>query len=376
VARVRSLGHVPVAVTEQTTSVLKAELRLPIGRRVKAKDRASFVRQLATMVGAGLPILRALAVLARESTCPPLAAVAETVRRDVSAGSSLSEALARHPRHFDRLAVAMVRVGEAGGALDEVLDRLATTMERQVELRRRVRSAMAYPVAVAGMVVLILAAMVLFIVPMFEDMYAQLDATLPTPTRFLLGIVAVLRGWWFVELPVVVLGAVALRRWRRSPQGRYRWDAWSLRLPLFGPLVHRSAIARFARTLASLLRAGVPVLTGLEIAAEASSNRVVVEAAGRAAQELRGGASLATALRAEPVIPTLLGEMVAVGEETGAVDALVEKAADAYEADVAATVDGLTSLLEPLLVAAIGAVVGAMLVCLYLPMFDIAQSVQ
>jgi type IV pilus assembly protein PilC len=302
--------------------------------------------------------------------------MAETVRRDVSAGSSLSEALARHPRHFDRLAVAMVRVGEAGGALDEVLDRLATTMERQVELRRRVRSAMAYPVAVAGMVVLILAAMVLFIVPMFEDMYAQLDATLPTPTRFLLGIVGVLRGWWFVELPVVVLGAVALRRWRRSPQGRYRWDAWSLRLPLFGPLVHRSAIARFARTLASLLRAGVPVLTGLEIAAEASSNRVVVEAAGRAAQELRGGASLATALRAEPVIPTLLGEMVAVGEETGAVDALVEKAADAYEADVAATVDGLTSLLEPLLVAAIGAVVGAMLVCLYLPMFDIAQSVQ
>jgi type IV pilus assembly protein PilC len=207
-------------------------------------------------------------------------------------------------------------------------------------------------------------------------MYAQLDAPLPAPTRVLLAIVDQLRRWWFVELPLVVGGAWAFRRWRRSPEGRARCDTLALRVPLFGPLIHKSAIARFARTLASLLRAGVPVLTGLEIAAEASANRAVVEAAGRAADELRGGTSLATALRAEPVVPTLLGEMVAVGEETGAVDELVEKAADAYEADVAATVDGLTSLLEPLLVAVIGSVVGTMLICLYLPMFNIAQNVK
>jgi type IV pilus assembly protein PilC len=376
VAQVRSLGHVPVMVAEQSSSMLRKELRLPIGRRVKAKERAAFVRQLATMVSAGLPIMRALAVLARETKKAVLAEVAEAVRQDVAAGASLSEAMARHPRHFDRLAVAMVRVGEAGGALDEVLDRLATTMERQAELRRRVRSAMAYPVAVAGMVVLILTAMVVFIVPMFEGMYAELDATLPAPTRVLLGIVGQLRRWWFLEIPSLVLGVFLLRRWRRSPAGRAQWDALSLRIPLFGPLIHKSAIARFARTLASLLRAGVPVLTGLEIAAEASANQVVIEAAGRASDELRGGVSLATALRAEAVVPTLLGEMVAVGEETGAVDVLVEKAADAYEADVAATVDGLTSLLEPLLVAVIGAVVGTMLICLYLPMFNIAQSVQ
>jgi type IV pilus assembly protein PilC len=376
VAQVRSLGHVPVSVTAQTSSVLRKELRLPVRRKVKAKERAAFVRQLATMVEAGLPIMRALAVLARETKQPVLSAVAETVRQDVAAGASLSEAIARHPRHFDRLAVAMVRVGEAGGALDEVLDRLATTMERQAELRRKVRSAMAYPVAVAGMVVLILTAMVVFIVPMFQDMYQQLDATLPAPTRLLLAIVGQIRRWWFVELPAVVLGAWGFRRWKRSPEGRAKFDTLSLRIPLFGSLIHKSAIARFARTLASLLRAGVPVLTGLEIAAEASANRAVVEAAGRAADELRGGTSLATALRAEAVVPTLLGEMVAVGEETGAVDVLVEKAADAYEADVAATVDGLTSLLEPLLVAVIGAVVGAMLICLYLPMFNIAQNVK
>jgi type IV pilus assembly protein PilC len=343
---------------------------------VRAKELAAFVRQLATMVGAGLPIMRALSVLARETTRAPLAAVAEQLRQDIVAGVSFSDALARHPRLFDRLAVAMVRVGETGGALDEVLARLATTMERQAELRRRVRSAMAYPAAVSGLVALILTAMVVFIVPMFEDMYAQLDAPLPAPTRALLAIVEPVRQWWFVEVPALVAAVVGLRRWKRSPAGRARWDEWSLRLPLFGPLLHKSAIARFARTLSSLLRAGVPVLTGLEIAAEASSNVVVTAAAGRAAAELRGGASLATALRAEPVVPTLLGEMVAVGEETGAVDDLMERAADAYEADVAATVDGLTALLEPLLVAVIGAVVGAMLVCLYLPMFNITESIK
>jgi type IV pilus assembly protein PilC len=376
VAQVRARGQVPVEIVQQTRSVLQRELRLPTSKRVKPAAMAAFVRQLATMINAGLPIMRVLAVLARETKRPQLAQVAEALRQDIAGGSSLSEAMARHPRYFDRLAVAMVRVGEAGGALDEVLDRLATTIERQAELRRKVRSAMAYPAAVTGIVVLILTAMVVFIVPMFETMYAQLDAQLPAPTRMLLAVVAQLRKWWFLEIPAIVGAVVGQRRWRRTPKGRATWDAWSLRLPLFGPLLHKTAIARFARTLSSLLRAGVPVLTGLEIAADASSNGVVVGAATRAAAALRGGTSLATALRAEPIVPTLLGEMVAVGEETGSVDELMEKAADAYEADVSATVDGLTAMLEPLLVAVIGVVVGVMLICLYMPMFNIADSVK
>jgi type IV pilus assembly protein PilC len=375
--RVVALGVVPVEVVPAHRSVLEAEIRIPgVSGRITRKDVAVLTRQLATMVAAGLPLVRALTVITREAEKPQLRRVLEAVVDDVEAGRPLSDALSRHPNVFDRLFVAMVRAGEAGGHLDGVLGRLAGTVERQVELRRRIRSALAYPVGVAGLVVALFTGMLVFVVPMFEGMYADLDATLPVPTRILLAVSRGVTGWWWIIGPTLSLGVFGLARWRRTPAGRRRWDALALRAPLFGSLVHRSALARSATTLAALLRAGVPILGAMDIAAESAANAVVGDALRRAAGQVEQGSPLAAALRREDAIPSMLCELVAVGEETGAVDELLERAAVAYEQEVAATVEGLTSLLEPALVTLIGVGVGAMVIALYLPMFKLVEAVQ
>jgi type IV pilus assembly protein PilC len=375
--RVVALGVVPVEVTPAQRSVLEAEIRIPgLSGRIKRKDAAVFTRQLATMVSAGLPLVRALTVISREADKPELQRVLGAVVSDVEGGRPLSEALSRHPKVFDRLYVAMVRAGEAGGHLDGVLARLADTVERQVEMRRRIRSAMAYPVGVAGLVVALFTGMLVFVVPMFEGMYADLDATLPLPTRVLLAVSGALTSYWWILNPAIVVGIFGLRRWRKTDAGRQHWDAFTIRMPVFGSLVHRSALARASTTLAALLRAGVPILGAIDIAAESAANSVLSDALRRAAGQVEQGSALAAALRREPVIPSMLCELVAVGEETGAVDELLERAALVYEQEVSATVEGLTSLLEPVLVTMIGVGVGAMVIALYLPMFKLVEAVQ
>jgi type IV pilus assembly protein PilC len=373
--KLRSMGYVPVSIESGETKNFAKEIKIPgLSGRIKLKEVAVFSRQFATMINSGLTLLRALSILADQTSNKELARIIGEVRRDVERGSSLSVALAKHPKAFSRLYIAMVRSGETGGSLDTVLTRLATTIEQQVNLRRKVKSAMTYPIVVGVIVVLILVAMLIFVVPMFKGMYADLDSKLPAPTLALLAVSNALKKLWFLFVAAGGGGAWAIKRWVKTPAGRRRWDAWKLHAPVFGQLAHKTALARFSRSLAALVRAGVPILDALDIVAETAGNTVVAEAAADTQAAVKAGESLARPLEAHPVFPPMVVQMIAVGEETGALDEMLEKIADFYDAEVEATVEALTSLIEPLLIVVMGVTVGGMVIALYMPMFSIISK--
>jgi type IV pilus assembly protein PilC len=320
--------------------------------------------------------MRALTVLAEQTENSQLASTWEAVRDDVQAGSSFSAALAKHPKAFTPLYVAVVRAGEAGGALDQVLLRLADTLEKQVNLRNRIRSAMTYPAMVAVMVFGILTAILVFIVPTFQQLYADLQGTLPLQTRLLIAASNAVRRF----LPLFLIGGVAgvygFRRYINTSSGRRQWDALKLRIPIFGELFRKVAMSRMSRTLGTMLRSGVPVLQSLEITKATTGNRIVADALEDVEDAVRKGESLARPLMKHKVIPPMVVQMLAVGEETGAVDTMLEKVSNFYDAEVDATVDALTSLIEPILIVILGAVVGGILISLYLPMFKLVDLIQ
>jgi type IV pilus assembly protein PilC len=351
VSKLREMGYVPIDIKQkQSKSSLSRDVSIPFfSSRVKLKDVAVFSRQFATMINSGLSLLRALYILAEQTESKTLAEVANQVRIDVEKGSSLSQALARHPKAFNRLYVSMVRAGETGGVLDSVLLRLATTIEKQVELRRKVRSAMTYPAVVAVLVLCIVTAMLLFIIPMFQDLYTQLGGTLPLPTQVLITLSKIARRFWFVIFGAEAGAVFAFRKWIASDDGRQRWDAIKLRIPVMGSLVRKTALARFTRTLAALVRTQSAV---------------------------KQGEPLAKRLEEHAVVPPMVVQMMAVGEETGALDEMLDKIADFYDQEVEATVDALTSLIEPLLIVVMGVCVGGMVISLYLPMFNIIKLIK
>jgi type IV pilus assembly protein PilC len=377
VGKLRSMGYVPVEIQQQGGTSLRREIKIPgLSDRVKLKDVAVFSRQFATMINSGLSLLRALHILAEQTESKPLAEIANQVRIDVEKGSSLSAALAKHPKAFNRLYVAMVRAGEIGGVLDSVLLRLAETIEKQVELRRKVRSAMTYPAVVAVLVLLILTAMLLFIIPMFEDLYKELGGSLPKPTQLLIDMSKLARKFWFLIIGGEIGAVIGFRKWINSEEGRKRWDAIKLRIPVFGPLVRKTALARFSRTLSALVRSGVPILESLDIVAETSGNHVVGEAARDTQQAVKRGEPVSRKLQDHDVFPPMVVQMMAVGEETGALDEMLDKIADFYDQEVEATVDALTSLIEPLLIVIMGVCVGGMVIALYMPMFNIIKLIK
>jgi type IV pilus assembly protein PilC len=376
VNKLRSMGYVPVAIERAESSTLKKDIKLPFGGRVKQKDVAVFSRQFATMINAGLSLIRALHILEEQTENEKLRETARTVRMDVERGASLAQALGRHPKVFNRLYVAMVKAGEAGGVLDSVLLNLAAAIEKQVELKRKIKSAMTYPVAVFGLVCLIVAAMLLFVVPMFEELYATLGGTLPAPTRLLLAVSGFVTSFFPFIILAAIIGVVVLRRWIATDQGRATWDTMKLKLPVFGKLVHKTAITRFCRTLSVLLRSGVPVLESLEITSETVGNTVVARAVKDTQEAVKGGEAMASPLTRHAVFPPMVVQMLAVGEETGAVDDMLDRVADFYDQEIEATVDALTSLLEPLLIVVMGLTVGGMVVALYMPMFNIINLIK
>ena len=372
--KLREQGMTPVEVKKATTG-LKTEITLRPGR-VKLKELSVFCRQFATMVNSGLPILRALAILSEQTVSKELAKVLTLVRMDVEQGSSLSGALQKHPKAFNDLFVAMVRAGETGGVLDDVLIELADTIETEVELRRKIKSAMTYPVVVVILVMGIMAAMLLFIVPQFETIYASLNSKLPLPTRILLGASQALRKYWWLVIGGSVAGHWAFGRYKKTPSGRYRVDVFKLKVPVFGPLFHKVALARFSSTFGMLLKSGVPILQAMDIVKDTVNNKVIAKAVDDVKGSIREGESIAKPLARHAVFPPMVVQMLAVGEETGAVDTMLEKVAKFYNAEVEATVDALTSLIEPLLIAVIGGAVGAAVVALYMPMFNIINLIQ
>ena len=376
VARLRQLGYAPISIEAEKSAGLKTEIRLPGTGRIKLKDLAVFSRQFATMINSGLSLLRALTILGEQAGNRRLGEVVNNVRAEVEQGTSLSAAMAKHPKVFNRLYVAMVRAGEVGGFLDQVLVKVADTIEKEVALRGKIRSAMTYPVVVFVMVLGIVSAMLIFIVPTFKNLYAQLQGTLPLPTRILIGISDAIRHWFpLVVLALVVLVA-AFRRWKATPAGRYRVDQFKLKVKVFGPLVQKSALSRFARTLATLIRSGVPILQALEIVGETVNNEVISRAIKDVQGAVREGESLAVPLARHPSFPPMVVQMMAVGEETGALETMLSKVGDFYDQEVEAAVASLTSLIEPLLIAVMGGAVGSMVVALYLPLFNIINLIK
>jgi type IV pilus assembly protein PilC len=367
--RLRQMGLTPIQVKQASTG-LKMEINLRPGR-VKLKQIAVFCRQFATMVNSGLPILRALSILTDQTENKELAKVLFAVRADVENGSSLSAAMAEHPKAFNNLFISMVKAGETGGVLDDVLLSLADQIEREVELRRKIKSAMTYPVVVVALVTLILAAMLLFVVPQFETIYSSLGGTLPLPTRMLLGVSKAVRNYWYIVLLGAVVASFLFRRYKKTDAGRARVDAVKIRIPIFGPLFHKVALARFASTLGMLLRSGVPILQALDNVNETVNNRVIGDAVDDVKTSVREGESIAKPLGRHKAFPPMVVQMMAVGEETGAVDTMLDKVAEFYNSEVTATVEAMTSLIEPLLIAVIGAAVGAAVIALYMPMFSV-----
>lgn len=377
VTRLREQGWVPLGLTEKRTGGMSMELRIPgVTDRVSLKDVAVGSRQLSTMINAGLPLLRALTVLTEQTENKELAKIWDQVRSDVQVGSSFSVALGKHPKAFNRLYVAMVKAGEAGGVLDDVLLRVADTLEKQVTLRNKIRSAMTYPVMVAGLVFVILVAILIFVVPQFEVLYSDLGGSLPFPTRILIATSNVVKRFFPLVMLGFGVGIFVLRRYIKTERGRMQFDKLKLRVPIFGELFRKVAMSRFSRTLGALMRAGVPVLQSLEITQETSGNMVVSEALKDVQDSVREGETLARPLERHKVFPAMVVQMLAVGEETGAVDTMLEKVADFYDSEVDSTVEALTSLIEPLLIAMLGGVVGGILISLYLPMFRIINLIK
>jgi type IV pilus assembly protein PilC len=328
------------------------------------------------MVNAGLPILRSLSILEGQTASPILRSAISTIRIDVERGSSLSGALAKHPKAFNRLYVAMVRSGEAGGVLDQVLERLATNLEREVSLRNRIRSAMTYPIVVLGFVTMILVAMLIFVVPQFKSIYDSLHGTLPLLTRMLITLSDLVRHQFLIVAGFIGLAVFLIRRWKRTDAGREQWDRLKLRIPVFGKLFLKTALARFARTLGVLNRSGVPILQSLEVVSETVNNSLVAKGVTDVQASVKQGESLAKPLRQHKVFPAMVVQMLAVGEETGALDTMLEKIAAFYDDEVTATVDQLTSLIEPIMIALVGGLVGVAVIALYLPMFNIINLIK
>jgi len=369
-------GYLPLRIDEKKRTALQRDIQVPgLKKKIKVKDLAVFSRQLATMVNSGLTILRALLILEEQTESALLAKTVGEVRVMVEEGSSLSAAFEAYPDVFDNLYVSMVRAGEVAGALDETLARLADTIEAQMRLRSKVKSAMAYPVVVLGLIFFIVTAMLLFIVPVFETTYAELGGTLPAPTLMLIKISELLTSlWWLFGLGLI--GAVVgFKRWKKTEAGLAAWDRLKIGLPIFGKVVQKVALSRFARTFSVLSRTGVPVLQALDIVAATSGNWLVSTATLDIQDSVRRGEAMVEPLQRHDIFPPMVTHMMAVGEETGELDGMLSKVADFYDTEVQDTVDSLTSLIEPLLIVVMGVAVGGILISLYLPLFNIGNLI-
>jgi type IV pilus assembly protein PilC len=377
--KLKSMGYAPVKITEVKTSGMATEIKIPgLGNKVKLKDLAIFSRQFATMINSGLALIRALSILAEQTESDKLKETIEEVRGDVEQGQSLSNAIAKHEKVFPKLYVAMVRAGETAGMLDEVLIRVAIMLEADVKLRSKIKSAMTYPVIVLVMAIGLSTAMLIFIVPTFTAMFEDLGSELPAFTQLLVDLSAFVMSplgiVTYIVVPIVLWQGY--KRIRATEKGRYTLDVLKLKVPVFGILFHKIALTRFARNLSTLLAAGVPILQALEITKDTVNNGPMGDAIGDVQDSVRQGESIAGPLSNHEIFPPMVVQMIAVGEETGNVDGMLVKVSDFYDTEVEAMTESLAAMMEPLMIAIIGAVVGGMVIALYMPMFKIFDAIQ
>jgi type IV pilus assembly protein PilC len=372
--QLKARGLIVVDIGEKGGS---KNLDITLFERLKPADLTVATRQLATMVSSGMTLLRALYVLEEQTDSKPLKEAVVAVRKDVEAGLLFSAALARHPKVFSPLYVAMAEAGETGGRLDEALLRVADQLEKDDALRRQVKSAMVYPSVIFSFAAIVLVALVVFLVPVFAKVFEDFGGELPTITKFTVGLSDLFTQRFYLVIGFVVGSVVGFRRWKKSSWGRPQWDAIRLKFPFkIGPVVQKVALARWSRTLSSLVSSGVPILQAIEITGRTAGNTVVERAMDEVTKSVKSGGTIAAPLREAPVFPLMVAQMVGVGEETGALDTMLSKVADFYEDEVAAAVKGLTSLLEPLMIILVGGIVGFIVISMYMPMFKVYDQIK
>jgi type IV pilus assembly protein PilC len=376
--RMQTLGLSPVSIAKGSSGAgLQREISIPgFAKRIKLKDLAVMSRQMATMIGAGLSLLRTLNILSEQTESKPLAKILGEIRNDVETGIATSDAFARHADVFPPLMISMIRAGETGGFLEGALESISENFEKEVKLRGKIKSAMTYPVIVLIMSLISVAAMLIFIVPVFQKMFATLGGKLPLPTMML---VYVSQSMVWVG-PIFLVLFIAFGIWwpknKHTERVRRRLDPLKLKMPVFGLLLRKIAVARFSRNFSDMIGAGVPILRALQIVGETSGNWVIQEALKEVAEAVRQGHSLSGPLANQPVFPPMVTQMIAVGEDAGSLEAMLDKIADFYDQEVEAATEQLTAMIEPLMVAFLGVVIGSMVVALYLPIFNISKLIK
>ncbi len=368
---IRQLRSKEIAVTSLKEKEKAARFSLFGGRGVSTKDLAVFTRQFATMINSGLPLVQCLDILGAQAEKEHHKKIIHTVMKDVESGSTLADALAKHREVYSDLYVNMVDAGEAGGVLDVILSRLATYLEKMDALKRKIRSAMMYPAVVFFVTIAATTFMLVFIIPTFAKLYADYGGQLPMPTRVVMGISNIVRNQWYLLAGGMFALFYGIGKYYKTKNGKKRIDKFLLSVPVLGPVLLKASVARFTRTLGTLVSSGVPILEGLEITARAAGNAVVKEAVMKTKSSISTGQTIAEPLRQSEVFPPMVVQMISVGEETGALDAMLSKVADFYDDEVDTAVESLTSVIEPIMIVVMGGVVGAMVVAMYLPIFKL-----
>jgi type IV pilus assembly protein PilC len=380
--QLRQRGLIPLDVSEKRDA-LKLEATIDRFKRVDMRELSVFSRQFATLVNSGMPMLRSLYTLEDQTEDPKIKEAVTGVRQDVEAGSSVADAMERHPIIFDPLYRSMVRAGEGSGRLEQALDMIAFQLEKLDALRRQVKSAMIYPALIFSFAILVMIVVVAFIVPVFAGIYEEIasenpneSAALPLPTQVTVGASDLITGSWYILLPVLGAIAVGFFQWKRTELGRYQWDVLKLKLPLkIGDVIQKVAIARWSRIFAGTISAGVPILQAVKIAGETSGNKVLERAMEEVYTSVRQGGTIAGPLEREPIFPTMVSHMISVGEESGQLEQMLGKIADFYEAEVDAKIKALTSLIEPVMIVFVGAMVGFIVISMYLPIFSLYDKI-
>jgi type IV pilus assembly protein PilC len=353
-----------------------AKAKQKTGGSISMRDIVIFTRQFSTMINAGLPLVQALDILSKQSESKALQAVTRQVVFDVESGHTVADALGKHPKAFSDLYVNMVAAGEAGGILDTILMRLATFMEKNDALVRKVKGAMIYPGVIMSVAAIAICVLLIFVIPVFQSMFASVNLVLPLPTRIVIGLSGMLKGYWWAIGIGGVAGFFGLKKYYATPGGKLRMDKLMLMAPVLGDVLRKSAVSRFTRTLGTLISSGVSILDGLEITAKTAGNRVVQDAIMASRSSIAGGDTISAPLAKSNVFPAMVISMISVGEQTGGLDEMLAKIADFYDEEVDAAVSGLLSLLEPVMIVFLGVVVGGMVVAMYLPIFDMVNAVQ
>ena len=375
----QSRDDVIAQLRRQRLNVVKideATPKKPKRGHIKMRDIVILTRQFSTMINAGLPLVQAMTILAEQSQNKVLSEVMRKVVFDVESGNTVADALSKHPQAFSNLYVNMVAAGEAGGILDTILMRLATFMEKNDALIRKVKGAMIYPGVIMTVAAIAVTVLLIFVIPVFENLFASAGLALPLPTRIVMGASRFLKGYWYVVLGTIVALVFMFKRYHATSNGKLKIDKFLLKVPVLGDVLRKSAVSRFTRTLGTLISSGVSILDGLEITAKTAGNRVVQDAIMESRSSIAGGDTIAQPLKKSGVFPPMVISMISVGEQTGGLDEMLSKIADFYDEEVDAAVSNLLSLLEPVMIVFLGVVVGGMVVSMYLPIFDMINAVQ